>query len=83
MLFIESPRSMAEVVEIPRRLPAAHLFNMSSSGRTPFLSVDEVTRLGYKLMLLPNFSALAAMKAISEVFAEIKSAGTVAGILNR
>ena len=47
------------------------------------MSVDEVTRLGYKLMLLPNFSALAAMKAISEVFAEIKSAGTVAGILNR
>jgi 2-methylisocitrate lyase-like PEP mutase family enzyme len=74
---------MAEAVEIPRRVPAAHVFNMSSSGKTPFLSVDEVTRLGYNLMLLPNFAALAAIKAISEVFAEIKRAGTVAGILNR
>ncbi len=83
MLFIESPRSMDEVAEIPRRLPGRHLFNMSSSGRTPFLSVDEVSRLGYKLMILPNFSALAAIKAITEIFVEIRRSGTVAGVLGR
>ena len=83
MLFIESPRSMDEIAEIPRRLPGTHLFNMSSGGKTPFLSVDEVTRLGYRLMILPNFSALAAIRAIAEMFAEIKRAGTVAGIVDR
>lgn len=83
MLFIESPRSMQEIAAIPRRLPAAHLFNMSASGKTPVLSVDEVTRLGYKLMILPNFATLAAIKAMSEVFVEIKRTGTVAGILDR
>ena len=83
MLFIESPRSMDEIAEIPRRLPGAHLFNMSSGGKTPFLSVDEITRLGYRLMILPNFSALAAIRAIAETFAEIKRTGTVAGIIDR
>ena len=56
MLFIESPRTIEEIAEIPRRLPVPQLFNMSSSGKTPFLSVDEITRLGYKLMILPNFT---------------------------
>jgi 2-methylisocitrate lyase-like PEP mutase family enzyme len=83
MLFIESPRSIEEIAEIPRRLPGAHLFNVASSGKTPFLSVDEITRLGYKLMILPNFTALAAIKAMEDVLAEIKRTGTVAGVLDR
>lgn len=83
MLFIESPRSLEEIAEIPRRLPGAHLFNMASSGKTPFLSIEEVAKLGYKLMILPNFTALAAIKAMREVLAEIKRTGSVASILDR
>ena len=56
---------------------------MASSGKTPFLSVDEITRLGYKLMILPNFAALAAIKAMAEVLTEIKRSGSVAGVLDR
>jgi 2-methylisocitrate lyase-like PEP mutase family enzyme len=83
MLFIESPRTMAEIEEIPRRLPGLHLFNMASSGKTPFLSIDEVGRLGYKVMILPNFATLAAIKAMREVLTEIKRTGTAAGVLDR
>jgi 2,3-dimethylmalate lyase len=83
MLFIESPRSIDEIAEIPRWLPGPHLFNMAASGKTPFLSVDEITRFGYKLMILPNFTALAAIKAMAEVLAEIKRSGTAAGIMDR
>ena len=83
MLFVDSPRSMDDVRDIPRRIKGPHLFNMSSGGKTPFLTADEVGALGYKLMILPNFSALAAIRAISEVFAEIRSTGTVAGIVQR
>jgi 2-methylisocitrate lyase-like PEP mutase family enzyme len=83
MLFIESPRSMEEIAEIPLRLPGAHLFNMSASGKTPTLTAMEVGQLGYRLMILPNFATLAAMKAIADVYAEIRQSGTVAGVLNR
>jgi 2-methylisocitrate lyase-like PEP mutase family enzyme len=83
MLFIESPRSVEEIAEIPRRLPGAHLFNMTASGKTPVLSADEVGQLGYRLMILPNFTTLAAIKAMSEVLADIRRDGTVAGVLDR
>lgn len=83
MLFIESLSSAEDLAEIPRRLPAAHLFNMTSSGRTPPLTAEEVGRLGYKLMIFPNFAALAAIRAMSDVLGEIKRSGTVAGVLAR
>lgn len=83
MLFVESPGSLEELAGIPRRLRGPHLFNMSASGKTPFLSADEVGRLGYKLMILPNYTALAAIKAMTEVLAEIRRSGSVAGVLGR
>ena len=83
MLFIESPRSLDEIAEIPRRLPGAHVFNMSASGKTPVLSLDEVGRLGYKMMILPNYATLAAMKAMASVFEDIKRSGGVAAVLDR
>lgn len=83
MLFIESLCSMDEIREMPRRLPATHLFNMTASGKTPPLSADEVGRLGYKLMILPNFTALAAIRAMAQVLGEIRRSGTVSGVLDR
>ena len=83
MLFIESPRTMEEIEAIPRRLKGMHLFNMASSGKTPFLSVKDVSRLGYKVMILPNFATLAAIKAMREVLAVMKATGSAAGILDR
>ena len=83
MLFVESARTAEEVAEIPKRLPGAHLFNLPTSGSTPILSAAEVTQLGYKLMILPNFATLAAIKAVKEVLGEIKCSGSVAGILDR
>lgn len=83
LLFIESASTIEEIEEIPKRLPAAHVFNLPTSGKTPLLRADEVSKLGYKLMILPNFATLAAIKAMSEVLSEIRRTGSVAGILER
>ena len=34
-------------------------------------------------MILPNFSALAAIRAMSETFADIRRTATVAGVVDR
>ena len=83
MLFVDAPRSLEEIAEIPRRIPGLHLYNQSAGGKIPFLTAGQVGELGYKLMIFPNFSALAAMKAIRELFAEIRGTGTVAGVVDR
>jgi 2,3-dimethylmalate lyase len=83
MIFVDSPRSMQEVIDIPQRIPGPHLYNMSAGGKAPPLTLTEVGELGYKLVIAPNFSALAAIKAMSEVFDEIRRTGTVAGVRER
>jgi 2,3-dimethylmalate lyase len=83
MIFVDAPRSMDDLAAIPKRIEGPHLFNSSAGGKTPPLTVREVAELGYKLMIMPNFSALAAIKAMSEVLAEIRRTGSVAGVLDR
>lgn len=83
MLFVESLRTVEEISQMPKLLPAMHVFNMTASGKTPALSDQEVQGLGYRLMILPNFTTLAAIKAVGDVLAEIKRTGSVAGVLNQ
>jgi len=83
MIFVDAPRSMDDVAAIPKRIEGPHLFNSSAGGKTPPLTVRQVGELGYKLMIMPNFSALAAIRAMSEVFIEIRRTGSVAGVLDR
>jgi carboxyvinyl-carboxyphosphonate phosphorylmutase len=83
VLFIEAPRTLEEIEIIGRAFSVPLLFNMSTSGKTPFLSANELRRLGYKIMILPNFTTFAAMKAVREVLAEIKRTGSAATLGDR
>lgn len=83
VLFIEAPRTLEEIEAIGRAFTVPLLFNMSTSGKTPFLSSAELDRLGFKIMILPNFTTLAAIKAIREVLAEIKRVGSAATLGER
>ena len=83
MLFIEAAKTLEEIAFIPKALPALHLYNLPTSGKMPYLSEDELSKLGYKLMLLPNFTTLAAIKAMREVLQEIRRTGSVQGVLGQ
>lgn len=77
VIFVEAPRDAAQLSEIPKRLKKPALFNMAASGKTPFLSVEEIKALGFKLILYPNFMMLAAIPAMHKVLQEIKTKGSV------
>ncbi|MBI2320955.1 MAG: isocitrate lyase/phosphoenolpyruvate mutase family protein, partial [Chloroflexi bacterium] len=84
VLFIESPRTMQEIETIARSFAVPLLYNMGASGKTPFLSAAELKRIGgWKIMILPNFATLAAIKAMREVLAEIRATGTAATVRDR
>ena len=42
VIFVESPRTSEEIEAIPKNLSKPALFNMASSGKTPFLSREEI-----------------------------------------
>lgn len=79
VLFIEAP-SAEQLPKIAPRLKAPLLYNMATSGRTPFLGREEIERLGFKIIIYPNWLMLAAIRAASQVLATLKETGTIASI---
>src|SRR6185295_19995473 len=79
VLFVEAP-SAEQLPKIAPRLKAPLLYNMATSGKTPFLPKEEVERLGFKLIIYPNWVMLAAIRAASEVLATLKETGSIASI---
>src|SRR5688572_15660946 len=65
MIFLEAPSKMEHLAAIPKAFGKPTLYNMASSGKTPFLPIDEIGRLGFKLVIYPNFALLAAIPAMT------------------
>jgi 2-methylisocitrate lyase-like PEP mutase family enzyme len=75
--FIEAPQSRQELERIPREVPYPLLVNMLTGGVTPILSVDELDRLGYKIVVCPIESLLVAGAAIQRLITALLTRGRV------
>jgi 2,3-dimethylmalate lyase len=82
VIFVEAPRTMEQLQAIPKALKVPALYNMASSGKTPFLTAAEMQDLGFRLAIYPNFMLLAAIPAMRRVLQELKRSGSVKGMLN-
>jgi len=77
VIFIEAPRSMAELQTIKQTFPDVPLlFNWAESGKTPLLSLDEIRTLGYKLVIFPVSLLFAATYAMLELLEVLKRGET-------
>ncbi len=83
MIFIEAPNTPDQLAAVPRSFKVPTLFNMASSGKTPFLSAQEIQKLGFKVVIYPNFMLLAAVTAAQGVLRELKKTGSIAGLVNK
>ena len=83
MIFIEAPNTPDQLAAIPRSFKVPTLFHMASSGKTPFLSAQEIQKLGFKVVIYPNFMLLAAVTAAQGVLRELKKTGSIAGLANK
>lgn len=69
-LYVDAPESIAHLQEIARQLrPLGKplLFNMARSGKSPYLSLAEVHKLGFDYALCPIEPMLAMHKAVKEM----------------
>lgn len=82
-LFVEAPRSVEELKMIARDLPPPLVANMLEGGVTPLLAKDELEKLGFHLVVCPLTALYATTKAMQDMFALIKSAGTTKTALDR
>jgi 2-methylisocitrate lyase-like PEP mutase family enzyme len=83
VVFVESPTSIEQIQAIPTMFNVPTLLNLASSGRTPYLKEAELARLGYGVVILPNYTMAAAIKAMNRVLATIKNTGNIELVLDQ
>jgi carboxyvinyl-carboxyphosphonate phosphorylmutase len=82
VLFIEALTSEAEAEEAVRAFPGVPLlFNWAEGGKTPPISLDRLKELGYKIVIFPISTLLAATGAMRRILQEIAAAGTPAAAM--
>lgn len=73
VLFIEAPRSIAELQTIAQSFPDVPLlFNWAESAKTPPLSFREIHALGFKLVLLPVSLLFRATRVMQQLLESLK-----------
>ena len=79
ILFVEAPNA-AQLPVLAPRLKAPLLYNMATSGKTPFLSKTQIEELGFKLVIYPTWVMLASIRAVSHVLQTLKESGSIASL---
>jgi len=82
-VFPEGLRSAEEFAEVAKKVKAYLLANMTEFGTTPYLSVADFEKLGYRMVIFPVTLQRAAMKAMVDVLGEIRAQGTQKASLDR
>jgi len=75
MIFVEAPETLDQIRTIARRIPGPKLMNMFYGGKTPLMPIEELSSLGYQLVIIPSDMQRAAIHAMQVVLTEIKRSG--------
>ncbi|HZT82439.1 MAG TPA: isocitrate lyase/PEP mutase family protein [Gemmataceae bacterium] len=73
--FIEAPQGRDELERIPREVRYPLLVNMLTGGVTPILPVEELGRLGYKIVVCPIESLLVTATAVRRLIDALLTRG--------
>jgi 2-methylisocitrate lyase-like PEP mutase family enzyme len=82
-LFVEAPRSVAELERVAEALPPPLVANMIERGVTPHLTRTELRDLGYALIVCPLAALYSSAKAVTDVLTELRDRGTTAAAVDR
>jgi len=72
VIFVEAPRSVAELRKVADEIDAPLVANMIEDGVTPNLTGPELLKLGYRIAVWPLSGLYSATYAMREVFTELK-----------
>jgi len=75
MIFVEAPETLDQIRTIARRIPGPKLMNMFYGGKTPLMPIEELSSLGYQLVIIPSDMQRDAIHAMQVVLTEIKRSG--------
>jgi methylisocitrate lyase len=77
--FVEAPNSLDELAEIGRMAPAPVVANMIEKGKTPVLPKEQLTQMGFHLILYPLAGLFAAARGLAAIYEKIRQDQTTQG----
>ncbi len=84
VLFVEAPQSEEEISAVSEAFPDVPLlFNWVESGKTPPVSLERIKELGFRLVIFPISTLLAATRSVQEILSTIRSDGSSIEILDK
>jgi 2-methylisocitrate lyase-like PEP mutase family enzyme len=83
MVFVDAPRSHDDIAEIAQRVDGLSMANMTETGRTPTMTVNELEELGYALVIYPSTQTWIFARAYEELCRELLANGTTEGLRDR
>lgn len=76
VLFVEAPESRDELRAIGGRFTVPLVANMVEGGKTPLCSVDDLSEMGFSIVLFANAALRVSQRAISEMLRELNESGS-------
>jgi 2,3-dimethylmalate lyase len=77
VLFVEAPQSEEESAAVAEAFPDVPLlFNWVESGKTPPVELERLKELGFRLIIFPVSTLLAATRSVSEALDRIHAQGS-------
>lgn len=73
ILFVEAPKTVAEMQTVCRELPGPKMANIVEGGETPELSHKELQDIGFSIAAYPLTLMASAMQAITGTLAKLKA----------
>lgn len=81
VLFVEAPRKLEQMQAVCTRLPGTpQLYNYSTSGNSPELTMGELAGIGYRLAIFPNHVLYAAIRGATAMLKQLHEEETAANL---
>jgi len=81
--FVEAPRTVEELAQIPPALPVPQMCNMVEGGKTPILPREQLDAMGYKLICYGNAAMRAAIKGMQTLLHGLAREGTTIQLMDQ
>ncbi len=82
MVFVEAPRTLEEVAQVPKLVKGPCLLNMVLNGKTPLPILADAERMGYRISILPGMLLSNIIGLCDKLLAEVKETGKVPGMFS-
>jgi methylisocitrate lyase len=82
-IFPEALQSKEEFRDFAKEIKAPLLANMTEFGKSPLLSMKELSDLGYRMVIFPQSAFRVSMKASAEFLRDLKKRGAQSEWLDR